>query len=1057
MFIRITREGRARYSIRFTVVCVFVLATGLTSALGIFLHWHFSRAMAVEAALGEYQQTATRTTEYLNAIDRSTVQTTRILAGNSALLDGNRAAPPARRLFAEVMEDNPIYYAIYIGFPNGDFYELVNLESSSTVRRQLNAADSDRWVIIRVTGSGDERRRFFDYYDESFNLRITRSERSDYFANRRIWYTGATPDNIYKTAPYMFQHLQAPGQTYSTFVASSDAVLAVDIALSSLSEYLSQVELSSPGDIYLFQEGGEVLASNRYAENTTEIADVHPLLLDDAQRRYLDSVGKIRVSNETNWSPIDFAVAGEPRGYMVELTRLVARMLDMDIEFVNGYNWPELVNKFQRNEFEILQPVFPNEQNRHAGLLSKPILRLPYAVVTAEGVPAISDIRQLMGKTVAIPEGWSVIPLLRQQFPEIQIREVPSTRRALESVANNEVFATLDSGPILRYAADIFFIEGLVFHDINEAGRAGLPDELHFLVSREHPELLELLNLAIDNVQPMQRQALRQKWLERDGPVQDLPANPVVPYEELIQQANDAQRQNHIETIRNPDCDCFTYVAEFDANDKIREYFAVVAPRRQVLAPALNKVTVSLVLILICFALLMPLCWWFASPIVRPIKRLAAENDKVKNRLYDEVGQLDSRILEIYDLSKSIVEMAGAIKRHEMDQQALMDSFIKLIAQAIDEKSPYTGGHCARVPELAIMLATEAGRAQQGIFRDFDFSSEQKKREFSVAAWLHDCGKITTPEHIVDKGTKLETIYNRIHEIRMRFEVLRRDAQIQLLQKSSADAANSEQYEREFQQTCQQLEQDYAFIASLNLGSEFVTDENIKRLHELATLTWTRYFSDRLGLSPVEGMRYQAPESLPVTEPLLADRPEHIFPRLEKRKPDPALRIDMEIPEHLYNLGEIHNLSVSRGTLTAEDRFKINEHMIATIKMLESLSFPPELAKVPKYASTHHETLTGTGYPRKLEAKDLEIPDRILAIADIYEALTAADRPYKKAKPLSEAIQILANMVRDGKLCEETFQLFLSSGVYMEYARRYLAPEQIDEVDMERFLRKPSH
>lgn len=1056
MLIRITREGRTRYSIRFTVVCVFVFATGLTSALGVFLHWHFSRAMAVDAALTEYQLTAARTAEYLNTIDRSAAQTTGILASYPQLVDNDWIAPPARELFAEVMLGNPIYYAIYVGFPNGDFYELVNLQTSKAVRRQLHAADADRWVVIRVTGEGEARRRFFDYYDENFTLRISRSERSNYFANRRLWFTEAAPGDIHKTVPYMFQHLQAPGQTYSTVISSSGAVLAIDIALSSLSEYLDRMELSSPGDIFLFQAGGEVLASSRYAAAETKVADVKPLPLDDARRRYLDNLGKVRFSNETNWPPVDFAVMGEPRGYMVDLAHLLARTLGMEIEFVNGYNWPDLVDRFQRKEFEVLQPVFPNEQNRRAGLLSKPILQLPYAVVTGEGAPAITDIGQLAGKTLAVPVGWSIIPLLRDNLPEIQIREVPSTRHALEAVANNTVFATLDSEVILRYAADIFFIDGLRFHAIDDSGRAGLPDKLHFLVSHDHPELLEMLNLALENLQPRYLEELQQKWLAEASPPQTPPANPVVPYAELIQQAGDSQRRNRIETINDTDCNCFTFVTGLSVNEKIQEYFAIVAPRQTVLAPALAKVKVSSTIVLLCFLLLMPLSWWFASPIVRPIKRLSAENDKIKNRRYDEVQQYDSKILEVYELSKSIVDMSSAIKQHELEQQALMDSFIKLIAQAIDEKSPYTGGHCARVPDLALMLAEAAERSEQGMFRDFYFTSKHQKREFSVAAWLHDCGKIATPEHIVDKGTKLETIYNRIHEIRMRFEVLRRDAQIRFLQKSHSDEANRAQYAQEFQQTCRQLEQDYVFIATLNLGSEHVAKEDIERLQKLASITWTRYFSNRLGLSPVEEKLYpQTPEPLPATETLLTDRPEHIVPRREQKSFDPALKINMEVPEHLYNLGEIHNLSVTRGTLTREDRFKINEHMISTVKMLESLSFPAELSKVPKYASTHHETLTGTGYPRKLKADDLEIPDRILAIADIYEALTAADRPYKKAKPISEAIRIIHRMVENGSLCGETFRLFLSSGVYLNYANRYLEPEQIDAVDVEQYLMEP--
>ena len=160
----------------------------------------------------------------------------------------------------------------------------------------------------------------------------------------------------------------------------------------------------------------------------------------------------------------------------------------------------------------------------------------------------------------------------------------------------------------------------------------------------------------------------------------------------------------------------------------------------------------------------------------------------------------------------------------------------------------------------------------------------------------------------------------------------------------------------------------------------------------------------------------------------------------------------MEVPAYLANLGEIYNLSVSRGTLTAEDRFRINEHMISTIKMLESLPFPEELSKVPRYASTHHETMRGSGYPRKLSGDQLSIPERILVVADIFEALTASDRPYKKAKTISEALDILHKMVEDNHVDRDCFELFVRDGVYLQYAREFLGAEQIDEVDVGRYL-----
>jgi HD domain len=193
------------------------------------------------------------------------------------------------------------------------------------------------------------------------------------------------------------------------------------------------------------------------------------------------------------------------------------------------------------------------------------------------------------------------------------------------------------------------------------------------------------------------------------------------------------------------------------------------------------------------------------------------------------------------------------------------------------------------------------------------------------------------------------------------------------------------------------------------------------------------------------------PKPIPALEKLLDDKPEHVVARPPTAASDPRFGFKMDVPEYLYNHGELHNLCVSRGTLTPEERYKINEHIMQTITMLDAMPFPKNLKRVPEYAGTHHETLTGKGYPRRLRAEQLSIPARIMAVADIFEALTASDRPYKKSKSLSEAIEILWGFKRRGHIDADVFDLFLTSGVYLRYARRFLAPELIDAVDIEKY------
>lgn len=388
------------------------------------------------------------------------------------------------------------------------------------------------------------------------------------------------------------------------------------------------------------------------------------------------------------------------------------------------------------------------------------------------------------------------------------------------------------------------------------------------------------------------------------------------------------------------------------------------------------------------------------------------------------------------------------------EQRNLLEAFIQLIAGAIDAKSPYTGGHCQRVPELTKMLAEAACEAKEGPFQHFSLDEKQWEA-IHIAAWLHDCGKVTTPEFVVDKATKLETLCDRIHEVRMRFEVLKRDAEIAYWQ-ARLHGGDEATLQATLQQQWQQLDEEFAFIARCNEGGEFMATEDIARLQQIAGRTWQRTLSDRIGISQDELARKQraAESPLPVTEPLLADRPDHLFTRSNRDRlaPDNPWGFQVNTPEYLYNRGELYNLAIRRGTLTDEERYKINEHMIQTIIMLEKLPFPANLKQVPEIAGGHHEKMDGTGYPKRLKRDEMSIPARMMAIADIFEALTAGDRPYKKAKSLSEAIRIMGFMQQDHHIDPELFALFLRSGVYLRYAKRYMSPELIDEVDISPYL-----
>ncbi|MEH6586189.1 MAG: HD domain-containing phosphohydrolase [Halioglobus sp.] len=1038
--------------IRVTVVGVFMLATALTAALAIGMQYHFGRTLASEAATELYTSASSGIVTKWNAIGDQNNTVISLLSDNPTITDRDQADKHLTTL-ASVMQRNPLYYGMYLGHADGSFFELINVDSSKVARKSLSATHSDKWVVISVDGTATDRVRRFEYLDASFKTRLVRSEPTDFLATDRPWYTEALKaDEAYASAPYLFAQLGVPGRTLSKQIAGTDSVIGIDMTLDAVSEFLREQDISEESELFIYKPDGQVIASS--IETSDDQAFPLPnFSLTPDEQAYIASLPPLVISNEANWPPVDYTLLGKPQGYSIDVLRMVAAMTGLEMTFAQGLTWTDLVTQFKEGNIDLLHSARFSEEYAEWGLPTRSYGKLPWTLVTREGSPTITGLAELSGRKLAIPSGWSIIPLVEQRFPGVEIIATENTLDGIERVLDGSVDAAIDGDMILRYLQKHYFITGIQYNVDIDMGSGDVPENLHIMAQHGESQLVAIIDKAISALGPEQRQYLADKWLnyEASTVAQEAVA---VPSEIFIRAASEPTMQNTLLEVEIEGREYYAYAANLDSFVQGALALGMLVPKEVVIDPFMDKVKLSSAITAGFLLLLLPLTWAFATPIVRPVRQLASENKKVRMRLYDEVQRVPSSIKEIYQLSESMVEMVEAIKAHEIAQRELMDAFIQLIAQAIDDKSAYTGGHCERVPELALMLAERASASTDGPFDEFELSGEDQWREYRIAAWLHDCGKITTPEHIVDKGSKLETIYNRIHEVRMRFETLWRDAEIDFL-KELIDHPEKEQALTE-QLTAQRanLQEDYAFIADCNVGGEFLDPEKQDRLRSIANVTWERHFDDRLGLSPVEELTSPPAQTaaLPNTESLLQDRPEHMIERTRSTDYPAEYNINMDIPEKLYNLGEVYNLSISRGTLTAEDRFKINEHMISTIKMLESLPFPEELKNVPRYASTHHETMRGSGYPRKLPGEQLSIPERILAVADVFEALTASDRPYKKAKPISVAINILHKMVEDEHLDRDCFELFIRDKVYLQYAERFLPASQIDDVDISKYV-----
>ena len=374
------------------------------------------------------------------------------------------------------------------------------------------------------------------------------------------------------------------------------------------------------------------------------------------------------------------------------------------------------------------------------------------------------------------------------------------------------------------------------------------------------------------------------------------------------------------------------------------------------------------------------------------------------NAINPKTGEISAFSPSDQRLAESLASQATIALTNRMliiQLEELFESFISLINLAIDEKSPYTGGHCQRVPSLTMMIAEAVNETSEDPLKSFTMS-DKDRYELKIAGLLHDCGKVTTPVHVVDKATKLETLFDRIHLIDTRFEVLRRDAEIVLLKEKALlvaagaphgqlDAADARHRDR-----LRRLDEDRAFLRASNIGGEAMREPDQERVRAIAKYRWT------------------------------------------------------DIAGHEANFlseDELKNLTIRAGTLTGEERQIINHHIVATIRMLEALPWPKHLTNVPEYAGGHHERMDGKGYPKGLTREQMSVQARCMGIADIFEALTAKDRPYKKGKTMSESLEILGKFRLNGHIDPDLFDVFVRKKVYRRYAEMFLDKEQIDEVD----------
>ncbi|SBV96156.1 putative Metal dependent phosphohydrolase [uncultured delta proteobacterium] len=886
-------------------------------------------------------------------------------------------------LVLEALRSNNTFGAIVISYDNGHIF-MAKLLETERERLFFDGPPESDMLVLDIRPFGPSPVSEYSFYDAQLRLLSRREDarRPEYLDSERFWYQAAMQaDGVIETDPQIIHSRETVSMVMARKSLDGHAVVALGIRLDQLSELLAG-ERPTPGSrLVLFQPDYHILAA---AQGLIAHNDGRLALrsLDDLAP--VIRLGMEKFQQGLRTTELRLADGADSTGVRIQAEGrdwlLVLEELDDDPDRIGDF----MVLAIPRDEMHVTAGRFLRYAMLGVGVLL--LLLMPVAWLVARHVS--TPLRVMTERTrnlMEMRDGGKKTPL--SLVPEIN-----DLMRNVEFMRENQ--------------RKILSIIGMIGGDRDFEALPGR-------VLREIMNITEA-DGGVLVIMSESKTALEKGWFCWDGgeiqkavcpPDSEIPQNTYA----MARALNEGCAIVDHVTRDDPRSALTAVTAGFAGYPGVERMDVVGLPLRGHMGENLGGLSLL-------------------KRVQEPYPGLSPE----QLAFMETIAAAAAVVLETQTLIKS--------------QQDLRDALIRILAGAIDTKSPYTGGHCARVPAIFQMLLEAAHETEDGPLKDFRLD-DASREEARLAAWLHDCGKVTTPEYVMDKATKLETLYDRIHEIRTRFEVLKRDAENASL-KARLEGADPAEEQRKLVRALAELDDDFAFVAACNLGGEHMDDAAQARLAVIGKRAWVRTLDKRLGVSRDELTRMgnAAVPDAPVRETLLMDNPEHIIPRGEKDMlpADNSWGFKLDVPDVLYNRGELYNLSIRRGTLTTEERYKINDHITRTIIMLEELPLPEHLRGVPEIAGAHHETMDGRGYPRRLQREDMSWGARMMAIADIFEALTACDRPYKNSKTLSEALEIMESFKKNNHIDPYLYELFQAADIPERYAVEYLKAEQND-------------
>lgn len=1004
--------SKKRFSIAFLVTSMLAGTCLLLTLTILAIVKSESNEAAIESAEDFFQEITQKTEARLEAFIEPVAALTDIA---SSAVDSNITTSSTKslqnnfRALRAVLDADEDTMSAYIGYDDGAFYQVIKVRGNEYILEKYDSPLTSAYIDRSICCDGNhERKEVWRFFDSGLKMLGTRVKTAEYDPRVRPWFKSASgTEKCVFTPPYVFSSSRLPGVTCARTLADGGGVFGMDISMARIGEMLSEQKLTANGKLWVVDSGNRLISCPGEGWKGVDGPDSGFIdagkSADPVVSKVADFSGKPEKCSPS--CPFFVEVDGEP--FMASLTPMP---LDSGLPLVIAAAAPvsDITGHISRMSLRILV----------GSLIIMSILTM---ISFYLGRRASGALKALVREARKVQQ-FDFSPSTPVDSNILELHELGGACEVMKSTISEKTESLVITQGRLKKLVD----GGLALSGEKKMGR------LVQLIFESARDLLKadggVLYLKNGNKLGVELISLNSSSTVLGG----LSENPV-PRVMVIPGIADFLAPD---SLLRPACEAYTSGRVITDSGVSYSLFPTGMEREH------GHVTVNSLI---------------SVPIISRGDELLGVIQLFNPGVEELQNVEDNTDTGMQGLLGSLMAQAAVgLDNHYLvnSLEELLDSLIRVIASSIDAKSPYTAGHCTRVPQLAEMLAEAVHRTDEGSLADFRLDSEDERRQMWLAGWLHDCGKVITPEYVVDKGTKLETIYDRIHEVRMRFEVMRRDVEIDFYRKLQA-GGDEEILRREMEEEIRRLEDDFEFIAECNTGSEYLSGHKMARIREIAERTWLRHFDSRAGVGHIELARMDGDSggALPVEEKLLADKAEHIIPRSKSYDHLKDIHGNpIQVPENEYNRGEIYNLCTTQGTLTAEERFKINEHTLSGLEMLRQIPFPERFSRVPEIAAGHHEHLNGKGYPLKRDRSSLSVESRILAIADVFEALTASDRPYKKSKTLSQALRIMTYMCKDEQIDSEIFDIFLKEGIYRKYAQEFLSSEQIDVEDITTYL-----